>query len=87
MNRKIWVGTCPVLFPSWHVGDRVQRPMDVYKKSPIRHGEVVLRYSITDNRGLDYSQDYPELYAVRWDDGKVEKGFLRHGLMFEKERV
>lgn len=80
MMRKIEIKTCPVLAPSWNVGDRVQRRFDVYDyDSPFQHGAVALRYSITDT-GSEYSQGYPEIYAVRWDDGRFEKGFLAHGL-------
>ena len=80
--RKIRVGTCPVLLPRWSVGDRVKRRFDVYNQSsPFQHGAVVLRYSIMDT-GSEYSQDYPELYAVRWDDGRFEKALFHHGLEF-----
>lgn len=85
MSRKREIKTCPVLNPAWNVGDRVQRRLDVYDdSSAVRHGRVALRYSII-NIGSEYSQDYPEVYAVQWDDGRFEKGFLAHGL--DKEDV
>ena len=85
---RIEIKTCPVLDPVWNVGDRVQRRLDVYDdSSAVRHGRVALRYSIWDNRPqLDtYHGDYPEVYAVQWDGGQFEKGFLAHGL--DKEDV
>ena len=84
--RKIEIKTSPVLFPNWRIGDRIQRHKDVFNlKSQLRHGIVILRYSIWDN-GVShdtYYGDYPELYAVRWDDGSFEKSFLSHGLVKE----
>ena len=78
------IATSPVLIPRWQVGERVKRRRDVYdQKSPFRHGDVVLRYSATYPSRPDLpAHDYPELYAVQWDDGKFERGFLRHGLDF-----
>ncbi|KKN69279.1 hypothetical protein LCGC14_0442740 [marine sediment metagenome] len=86
--RKIEIKTCPVLKPVWNVGDRVQRRLDAYDdSSAVRRGRVALRYSIYDNGiGYDtYHGDYPEVYAVQWDGGRLEKGFLAHGL--DKEDV
>ena len=84
--RKIHIGTCPVLIPRWSVGERVKRRVDVYDQmSLFRHGVVALRYSIIDT-GSEYSQDYPEVYAVQWDDGRFEKAFLRHGLEVEEPK-
>jgi hypothetical protein len=57
-------------------GDRVVRPVDVYVlDSPLRHGTVRSRYSAATKFG-----DYPELYAVKWDDGAFSYGYLPHGL-------
>ncbi len=80
--RKIEIKTSPVLFPTWNVGDRIQRRTDVYDDaSAVRHGVVVFRYSIWDNAIDDfYHGDYPEVYAVQWDSDRFEKGFLPHGL-------
>ncbi|KKK52771.1 hypothetical protein LCGC14_3101580, partial [marine sediment metagenome] len=50
-------------------------------RSHIKRGAVALRYSIWDNRtGDSYRGDYPEVYAVLWDDGVFEKSFLPYGL-------
>jgi len=59
------------------VGDRIQRRKDVYNvESPLRRGIAIARYSYQSEKfGF-----YPEMYRVRWDDGTVEEGFLRHGL-------
>lgn len=58
------------------VGDRVQRPADVYDPaSPLLHGRVSERYTQRNRVGW-----YPELYAVAWDDGSTARGFLPHGL-------
>lgn len=60
------------------VHDRVVRPKDVFKASPLWRGEVKRRYSETTECGCYY----PELYSVEWDDapGKIQNGFLPHGL-------
>lgn len=59
------------------LGQRVERPIDVYDaRSRVRQGAITARYS-------DYASrfgPYLELYAVTWDDGTVERGFLPHGL-------
>ena len=59
------------------VGERVKRLEDVYKpKSRMMFGVVTKKYS-------DYESQfgpYPELYEVQWDDGKIGKGYLPHGL-------
>jgi hypothetical protein len=60
----------------FRVGDRVTRPINVYKsKSPLRHGAVVRVYAKRSRFGF-----YAELYAVRWDDNGVERDFLPHGI-------
>ncbi len=61
----------------FHVGDRVERLEDVYDQtSLLLHGEVIEVYSYTSQRfGF-----YPEMYKVKWDNEKIEKGFLPHGL-------
>lgn len=67
---------------TFYVGQRVKRLSDVFNpKSKMLCGEVIERYS----RGVkDYGNDlilgpYPELYLVRWDDGK-ESEYLPHGI-------
>lgn len=78
------------------IGDRVTRPIDVYNpKSPIRHGTIIEKYSqpwenrisgFVDDTGVYHEPVIiskgidPELYKVQWDDGKVQRGFFRHGL-------
>jgi hypothetical protein len=65
---------------AFQAGDRVQRHVDVYDhRSRLRHGAVVCVYGKRSERfGI-----YPELYDVQWDDGRVEHGFLPHGLSRE----
>jgi hypothetical protein len=61
----------------YRVSDRVVRPLDVFDPfSPLRRGVVVERYG----RRSMFGWYDPELYAVRWDDGSIERGFFRHGL-------
>lgn len=53
-------------------GDRVLSPNDIHDISKgVRYG------TISDVYDQKY---YPELYAVKWDNGGEERGFLRHGL-------
>lgn len=66
-------------------GDRVTRPVDVYDYSKgFREGTVLLRYK-ANHTIVGQSYFYPELYAVLWDSGKVEKAFLPHGLTLARE--
>ena len=60
------------------VGDRVTRPRNVYKKSPLMHGTVSRAYSCR--------YDSEELYDVSWDRYGVPKGYLAHGLKLEVPR-
>jgi len=72
------------------IGQRVIRPVDVYNKnSPLRHGKIIYVYDSTYyNSDPDLSDwYYPELYDVRWDDGKIGRGYLRHGLNQESSIV
>ena len=67
--------------PKFSLGDRVTRPKDVYgDHSDKLHGVIVEVYSRYDTP----TGDYPELYAVRWDNTDQRKepanGFLPHGL-------
>ncbi len=72
----------PVLVakPKFNVGDRVTRPYNVFDpKSKLMHGAVAQAYSRKNTR----FGDYPELYAVRWDEPDVKEtgnGYLPHGL-------
>ena len=60
-----------------HVGDAVCRLADVYDNSSrMLHGVVIKCYRDDASR----FGPYPELYAVRWDDGREQRGFLPHGL-------
>jgi len=61
----------------YKVGQRVSRPVDVYaKKKKLKFGTVIRAYS---ERGSRFG-DYPELYAVHWDDGSEGRAYLRHGI-------
>ncbi len=63
---------------TFRVGDTVMRLTDVYDaKSKMRTGIVLERYSDNQSR----FGPYPELYAVRWEDGTEQRGFLPHGLL------
>lgn len=63
--------------PRFHEGQRVQRLSDIFdQNSRMLRGEVIKRYSDHVSR----HGPYPELYVVRWDDGREERGFLPHGL-------
>ena len=54
------------------VGDRVERPVNVYKSgSPLRYGTVTRCY--TDGQ-------HPELFDVKWDGVSVGKTYLPHGI-------
>lgn len=62
-------------------GDRIVRPVDVFHpERGVRHGTVIKRYG----RRSVFGWYDPELYRVRFDDGKVESGFFRHGLELER---
>lgn len=62
------------------IGQRVVRCENVYDQtSRLMHGVIIDRYSRMDYR----FGPYPELYAVEWDDGLVQRGFLPHGLRLE----
>ena len=68
----------------YSVGERVSRPIDVYGDHDIKKfGVITAVYDEwTPSRcdGDMPAMHYEELYEVQWDDGKVEKGFLPHGL-------
>lgn len=77
----------------YQVGDRVTRPQDIYNKnSPLLHGEVTCVYGKDAawpwTQPLGYIREnnkpgvwrYPELYEVRWDNGKVQRGFFHYGI-------
>lgn len=67
----------------FQLGDRVQRHTDVYDcNSKLRYGYVIRRYSEPVKRLLPdlILGPYPELYAVRFDDGRIGKGFFNYGL-------
>ena len=62
--------------PTWEFSDRVQRRSDVFDdSSPLKKGVIRRRYS-----NINVFGNYPELYEVLWDSGKIEEGFLPHGL-------
>jgi hypothetical protein len=65
--------------------DRVQRPQDVYKPSPLMRGSVAYRYAtvVDDPDAIRYAD--PEVYAVRWDHEPdiIRRGYFPHGLDFE----
>jgi hypothetical protein len=68
--------------PKFKVGDRVTRSYNVYDSTPgskLMHGTVTRVYS----RKNTPPGDYPELYAVRWDEADVTEtgdAYLPHGL-------
>lgn len=43
-----------------------------------REGKIIDRYTYTSEILKIF---YDELYAVEWDDGQIERGFLSHGLI------
>jgi hypothetical protein len=66
-------------------GDRVKRRKNVFNdNSPMMHGTVDhvygRRFHCTLHNGevMDWVDD--ELYAVLWDNGKLDKAFFAHGL-------
>jgi hypothetical protein len=72
----------------FEVGERVCREVDIYEENgPLKYGVVLERYNEKektfylppDNEPFTLGP-YPELYKVQWDDGKIENGFLPHGL-------
>lgn len=65
-------------------GDRVVRLRNVYdENSELMHGTVLCRYALLADTGILNLGDYHELYCVRWDDEKVDNGYLPHGLDWE----
>ena len=69
------------------VGDEVTRPKDCFKpvkKWQLKHGVVTRVYSKWSTALPDMPSYYlPELYEVVWNDGKVGKGYLPHGIELE----
>lgn len=64
----------------FEIGQRVERPTDVFRESPMRYGVIVERYGAR-NRVCGNTWYDPELYAVKWDDtGLTDRGYFRHGL-------
>ena len=62
------------------VGDRVKRDIDLSDRSKgYKLGRITNRYSKPLDKKFNLGP-YPELYAVLWDNGFAEKGFLPHGL-------
>lgn len=66
-------------------GDRVVRREDVFNpNSPLKRGTITCVYGrhfyceLSGGEVMDWN--YDEMYDVVWDSGKVEKGFLPHGL-------
>lgn len=65
------------------IGDRVQRPVNPIQKImspgeqnlPLKYGTVTAAYKTETNH-----RHYRELYEVKWDNGKTEKGFIPSGL-------
>ena len=65
------------------IGDRVIREIDIYNPDlGIKKGTVTNRYSKPLKRFPSGTVlgPYDELYEVHWDNGKLEEGFLPHGL-------
>jgi hypothetical protein len=65
------------------IGDRVKREVDIHDRSKgYKTGRITNRYSKPKKKYLSglCLGPYPELYAVLWDNGTPEKGFLPHGL-------
>lgn len=59
----------------FNLGQRVCRLSNVFVPDSLMfYGEVVEQYS---------SAEHEELYAVQWDEGRLERGFLPHGLQKE----
>jgi len=63
----------------FQINERVQRLKDVFnQRSVMQHGKIQRVYSYT-SKTLAHGY-YPEMYDVQWDSGKIENGFLPHGL-------
>jgi len=59
------------------VGQKVSRPIDVYaKRWKFKLGVITGAYSTWGTR----FGDYPELYAVRWDDDTTGRAYFPHGI-------
>jgi hypothetical protein len=66
------------------IGDRVRRDIDVFHpERGYRSGIIVNRYGKRGGLGGVTWYDH-ELYAVKFDDGRYEEGFFRHGLTPEE---
>jgi len=66
----------------FNVGDRVMRDeSDPYvgMSGKVLHGTVTRVYSDYEGK----FGPYPELYEVNWDNYKLQRGFLPHGLELE----
>lgn len=56
---------------------RVSRPINIYAQAiRLKYGVVTRIFS---RMGTIFG-DYPELYEVLWDNGKVGKAYLPHGI-------
>ncbi len=61
------------------IGDPVEREIDIWHPTKgYNQGIIIKRYSKPISR-FGHGP-YPELYAVRWNDGIEGKGFLPDGL-------
>ena len=66
----------------FNIGDNVSREIDIYNKSKgLKIGKVIRRYSKPQKQYNNFVLGpYPELYDVKWNNGKIEKMFFPHGL-------
>ncbi len=83
IERRLCARHAAISFPAFKVGDRVARYRDVcILEKGVLHGVIVERYAVCNSR----FGDYPELYAVKWDDReRVEYGFFAQGLRLEEK--
>ncbi len=63
--------------PRFNKGDRVGCPVNFLDPdSRLKYGVVVK----VNSRKEKWRGHYPEMYAVRWDDGEIRDGYLANGL-------
>jgi hypothetical protein len=71
--------------PTHQLGSRVCRRVDVFDdNSEMRYGVVDAVYCIPQHIYGQFRDiilgPYDEVYSVLWDDGKLQYGFLSHGI-------
>ncbi len=74
---------------SFKPGDRVSRNIDIYNpEKSDKHGVVTRKYNEPEKTvGEITLGPYPILYEVKWDNGRIERGFLPHGIWPETNSI